>query len=65
MLNLGVVKTVGVKIVKTGVKYAGPLAAGAMTVWSEIDAQKLRNTVKAQGETIKELGKKLSELEKR
>lgn len=65
MLNLSVVKTVGVKVGKAGIKYAGPIAAGVMTIVSEIDAQKLRNTVKAQGNMIKELGEKVSKLEKR
>lgn len=60
-VNLNAIKTVG----KAGLKYAGPIAAGVMTVVSEIDAQKLRNTVKAQGNTIKELAEKVSKLEKR
>lgn len=65
MLNLNVIAKAGKTVGKACVKYAAPLAAGAMTVMSEIDAQKLRNTVKTQGETIKELAEKVSKLEKR
>lgn len=60
-VNLNVAKKVG----GTVVKYVGPIATGVFTIMSEIDAQKLRNTVKAQGETIKDLAEKVSKLEKR
>lgn len=64
-VNLNSVVKVGKTVGKVGLKYIGPIAAGAMTVMSEIDAQKLRNTVAAQGNTIKELAEKVAKLEKR
>lgn len=60
-VNLNVAKKVG----KGAIKYVGPIATGVFTIMSEIDAQKLRNTVKAQGNTIKELAEKVSKLEKK
>lgn len=60
-VNLEVAKKIG----KGAVKYAGPIATGVIAVVNEIDAQKLRNTVKAQGNMIKELAEKVSKLEKR
>lgn len=53
-VNLAVAKKVG----KVAIKYAGPIAAGAMTVMSEIEMQNLKGTVK-------ELTAKVAKLEKR
>ena len=46
------------KVAKVSVKYAGPLLAGAITVVSEIESMQLKNTVK-------ELAKRVAELEKK
>ena len=52
-----------VKVAKVGsmyaVKYAGPVLAGVMTIASEIESQKLKNTVKVLGKEVAELKAKM------
>lgn len=45
-------------ILKIGVKFIGPAIAGAMTVMSELEDHKLK-------ETVKELAARVAELEKK
>lgn len=51
-INLNTVKT----LAKAGAKYIGPVAAGIMAVVSDIENQQLKDTVK-------ELTKKVAEME--
>lgn len=51
-INLGTVA----KVAKNGVKYIGPICAGVVTIASEIDKQKLQ-------ETVKDLTKRVTEME--
>ena len=45
-------------VLKKGLKYVGPVVTGVFTIMTEIEDQKLKRTVK-------ELAKKVSDLEKR
>lgn len=47
-----------VKVLKVAGKFVGPVVAGVMTVMTEIESQKLKDTVK-------DLAKKVAELEKK
>lgn len=55
MINMNTVKTVA----KAGVKYIGPVVAGVATIASEIEAQKLKDTVKVLGQEVAELKAKM------
>lgn len=59
MINVNAVKTVVATGFKYGVKYAGPIIAGVMTVASEIESQKLKDTVKVLGKEVAELKAKM------
>lgn len=55
MINMNTVKVVA----KAGVKYIGPVVAGIATIASEIEAQKLKDTVKVLGQEVAELKAKM------
>ena len=55
MINMNAVKVVA----KAGVKYIGPVIAGVMTIASEVEAQKLKDTVKVLGKEVAELKAKM------